>query len=124
MNPTKYGNTANAANDESVKHSVRHTGSSHHALSSQTEERGVCGGKGGREETEEEELFRGEGGGDPLGEGPVIPCSTSPAVVPAAAATAAVTEAGAVVCRLPTDRVQRRAAGSYREVEGAGGKNE
>lgn len=35
----------------------------------------------------------------------MIPCSTSPAVVPAAAATAAaaaVTEAGAVVCLLPT----------------------
>lgn len=35
----------------------------------------------------------------------MIPCSTRPAVVPAAAATAAaaaVTEAGAVVCLLPT----------------------
>lgn len=35
----------------------------------------------------------------------MLPCSTSPAVVPAAAATAAaaaVTEAGAVVCLLPT----------------------
>lgn len=39
----------------------------------------------------------------------VIPCSTSPAVVPAAAATAAaaaVTEAGAVVCLLPTVKSQ------------------
>lgn len=38
--------------------------------------------------------------------GTLLPCSTSPAVVPAAAATAAaaaVTEAGAVVCLLPTD---------------------
>lgn len=37
----------------------------------------------------------------------MLPCSTSPAVVPAAAATAAaaaVTEAGAVVCLLPTDK--------------------
>lgn len=39
----------------------------------------------------------------------MIPCSTSPAVVPAAAATAAaaaVTEAGAVVCLLPTVKSQ------------------
>lgn len=49
----------------------------------------------------------GEGGKGrtPLGEATMLPCSTSPAVVPAAAATAAaaaVTEAGAVVCLLPT----------------------
>lgn len=44
-------------------------------------------------------------GKSPRVEATVLPCSTSPAVVPAAAATAAaaaVTEAGVVVCLLPT----------------------
>lgn len=50
----------------------------------------------------------------------MLPCSTSPAVVPAAAATAAaaaVTEAGAVVCLLPTG-VQYPVTHRDRELQG------
>lgn len=50
-----------------------------------------------------------------------LPCSTSPAVVPAAAATAAaaaVTEAGAVVCLLPTDtRIHTKPKQNQREEQ-------
>lgn len=53
----------------------------------------------------------------------MLPCSTSPAVVPAAAATAAaaaVTEAGAVVCLLPT--VKESDAQTHKEKESYGGR--
>lgn len=64
------------------------------------------GGREDREGTEDRDRV-GEGvqRGAPPGEATMLPCSTSPAVVPVAAATAAaaaVTEAGEVVCLLPT----------------------
>lgn len=63
-----------------------------------------------REETEDRDRV-GEGvqKGAPPGEATMLPCSTSPAVAPVAAATAAaaaVTEAGEVICLLPTVQVQ------------------
>lgn len=55
----------------------------------------------------------------------MLPCSTSPAVVPAAAATAAaaaVTEAGAVVCLLPTAKSPIPSHTRRKRVTRQGGK--
>lgn len=57
----------------------------------------------------------------------MLPCSTSPAVVPAAAATAAaaaVTEAGAVVCLLPTVTTHGRESRMARREGVSGGGRE
>lgn len=54
----------------------------------------------------------------------MLPCSTSPVVVPAAAATAAaaaVTEAGEVVCLLPTVK-NPIPSHTWRKVTGQGGE--
>lgn len=68
-----------------------------------------CHAGGGREDREgtddRDRVGEGVQRGAPPGEATVLPCSTSPAVAPVAAATAAaaaVTEAGEVVCLLPT----------------------
>ena len=63
------------------------------------------GGREDREGTEDRVTRVVIQRGAPPGEATMLPCSTSPAVAPVAAATAAaaaVTEAGEVVCLLPT----------------------
>lgn len=55
----------------------------------------------------------------------MLPCSTSPAVAPVAAATAAaaaVTEAGEVVCLLPTVKVPNQTRGKSRFMGRWGGE--
>lgn len=84
--------------------------------------------EGERTEREQKTGTEWEGRGtapSPPGEATMLPCSTSPAVAPVAAATAAaatVTEAGEVVCLLPTVKSPAPNQTRGKKGRGAGGK--
>lgn len=100
------GSSAIAAADELMGDVVSSV-VSHHALSSHAEGWRKEGMKQGKQKIKQKRNKEKKNWGVTCpGWATMLPCSTSPAVVPAAAATAAVTEAGAVVCLLPTVSVQ------------------